>query len=419
MRSWTVLTAIFYSFILAATVHAEPQMLSWEDCVQEARNNHPDLVSAREKVNQAKAVKGSIRSNALPQINTSLSVTKSKESGRSESKSYVYGVTGKQLLFDGFKTSNDLASADQNVRAVAYDYAVVSSNIRLRLWTAFIDLLTAQENVKVVEDIAKRRTQSLDMLNLRYENGREHKGSLLTAQANEAQANFEVAQAYRNLNVAQRRLSKEMGRAKFVPIVAQGSLEIIDFDPVQPDFEDFVETVPFLKELAARKEAARFGLKSARSDFFPQIYANAGAGRSDSSWPPASSDWSLGLSVSFPIFQGGAQQAQLDRARAAFNQSEAEQRSGRDGMILTFAETWARWQDDTAHVDVQKKFLEASVLRQKIAQAQYSTGLITFNDWIIIEDSLVNNQKAFVQSKSNALNSLASWLQAKGRTLDE
>ena len=393
--------------------------LSWEDCVQEAVRNHPDLAAAREKLNQNKAQKDITRAGALPQLNSSLSASRSNSTGKSQTRTYAHEVTGKQLLFDAFKTSNDIAAAQEDVRAAKYNYQVVSSNVRLRLWTAFIDLLSAQESLKVVEGIAQRRRQSLDLIFLRYQGGREHKGSLLTAQANLAQADFDVQQAKRNVDLSQRRLSKELGRAEFMPMAAKGALETKDFDPVPPDFEQLVGTVPFLKELAAQKEAARFGVQSARSDFFPRVYVNAGAGKTDSSWPPGRNEWSAGLSLTFPLFEGGAQQAQLSKARSAFNASRAEEQSGRDGMILTLAGTWTQWQDDASHVDVQKKFLEASQVRGKIAEAQYSTGLISFNDWIIIEDDLVKNEKAFVQAKTNALISEADWLQAKGQTLDD
>ena len=39
--------------------------LTWEDCVKIARKNHPDLVSAEEKLNQVKANKAITTSNLL------------------------------------------------------------------------------------------------------------------------------------------------------------------------------------------------------------------------------------------------------------------------------------------------------------------------------------------------------------------
>ena len=71
-----------------------------------------------------------------------------------------------------------------------------------------------------------------------------------------------------------------------------------------------------------------------------------------------------------------------------------------------------------ANVDVQRKFLESAVARARISEAQYSNGLISFDNWIIIEDTLVRAEKNFLEAQVSALIAGADWVQAKGGTLD-
>ena len=73
---------------------------------------------------------------------------------------------------------------------------------------------------------------------------------------------------------------------------------------------------------------------------------------------------------------------------------------------------------DIDMVEVKQKFLEAAQERAKITQSQYSTGLISFDNWTIIEDDLVSTRKSFLDSKADALIAQAYWVQAKGGTLD-
>ena len=393
--------------------------LTWQNVLNEAHANHPDLVSSREKLNQIKAARALTKSNALPQISSNLSADRSKSAASNSSDSYAYGVNAKQLLFDGFKTTFDIKEADANIKAAQYNYAVTSSNVRFNLRIAFIDLLNAQQSLLVAQDIEKRRRQNWKMVNLRYEGGSEHKGSLMTEEANLSQAQFDIAQAQRNIELSQRRLVKAIGWREYRPIVVKGDLTISAVDKNLPPYEEMIKTIPLLQELVAQKESARLGVNSAKADFFPQIYANASAGRSDNRWPPGQSNWSAGFSVTFPLFEGGAQQARLAQAKAALGQAQAEERSGRDGVIFTLADTWTQWQDGVDNVGVQIKFLEAAKQRAKIAEAQYGAGLVTFNDWIIIENDLVNNQKLFLSAQANALIAEANWIQAKGVTLDE
>jgi len=67
---------------------------------------------------------------------------------------------------------------------------------------------------------------------------------------------------------------------------------------------------------------------------------------------------------------------------------------------------------------VQRKFLEAAQERARIAEAQYSLGLIQFDNWTIIEDDLVGTKKAFLDTQANALLAEANWISAKGETLE-
>ena len=407
---------LFFCFI-PNELRAE-EILTWEDCLKEAKKNHPDLISAKEKLNQAKASKAVTASSLLPQISSSASAKTSRTEDEDRTETYSYSAAGKQLVFDGFKTCHDLNAALENVKSAQYSYNVTSSNVRLRLKTAFVELLKAQELLNITEDIAHRRKQNLELVKLRYEAGREHKGSLLTAQANLAQAEFEVAQAWRNLDLAQRKICKEMGRTKLIPARVKGDFEIKYFDKEKPDFDNLAENTPLLQELIAKREAAGFNLKSAKADFFPEVYANASAGRTGSEWLPDTHEWSVSGSLSLPIFEGGNRFAQVSKNKFAFNQARADERSGKDSVLLTLEETWKELQDAIGKVEVQQKFLEAAIERAKIAQAQYSTGLVSFDNWTIIEDDLVKAKKSFLDVQSSALISDARWIQAKGETLD-
>lgn len=421
--SGACLTILLFSRIVAAD-----DFLTWKDCVLEARKNHPDLVSAREKLNQSKASKMQTQSVLLPQVSGSVAGSRDKNSpylrGSSSSSAssaldtYSYSVSGKQLLFDGFKTVFDVQAAEKNIDASQYNYEVTSSNVRLRLRTAFVGLLKAQDLLQITQDIANRRKQSRDMVKLRYDGGRENKGALLTAEANQSEADFEIGQAKRGAWLAQRQLSKELGRTKRDSIKADGNFSVANQETDQPDFERLSGTTPLLKELVVQKEAARWGVQSSVAALFPQVYANMSAGRSDSYWPPRGNEWAAGASLSVPLFEGGNLMAGIGKTEAQYHQAQADEKSGRDGVILTLEQTWTQLQDASAQVDVQQKFLNAVQERAKIAEAQYSSGLITFNDWIIIEDNLVSTQKSFLNIQANALLAEAAWLQAKGETLD-
>ncbi|MCX5686447.1 MAG: TolC family protein, partial [Candidatus Omnitrophica bacterium] len=381
----------------------------------------------------AKASKEITRSAVLPQITgaasrtttqqpsgggTSSGMTSASSAKRKPPTVYEYNISGQQLLFDGFKTSYDLSTAERNIRASQYNYDVTSSNVRVGLRTAYANLLIAQELLTVSEEIEARRRQNLALVKLRYEGGREHKGSLATSEADLAQAVYDVDQARRAIYAAQRQLTKELGRRKFVPIKATGDLEPKSTDSQMPDFEKLAETNPLLRQLIEKKEAAMFGLKSAYASFFPQIYTLGSLGNTNTTWPPDKNQWSAGASLTLPIFDGGNLIASASKAKATLGQNEADERSGRDSVIFTLSDTWIKLEDAIENVSVQRQYLEAAKERARISEAEYAIGLLIYDNWIIIENNLVVAKRSFLSAELNALTAEANWIQAKGGTLD-
>jgi outer membrane protein TolC len=411
-------------FILSQPVIAE-EVLNWQDCIKEASKNHPDLIAAQEELKQSEADKKITASTLLPQIEANLNASTAKNaSGQNGSTSggtsdtYSYGVTGTQLIFDGTKTIQDVRSASENIKAYQQNFRYASVTVRYNLRSAYTALLKAQEQLKITQEIFDIRRSNLELITLRYESGLEHKGALLTAEADLADARYQISQAQRGLEVAQRKLVKEMGRKQFSPISIKGDFTANDAVKVKPDFETLAKKNPSLLKIIAQKNSAEFSLKSAYANFSPSLSGSAGANRTGSHWEPKGDQWNLGLTLSMPIFEGGLRLAQVSKAQAYLNQLNENERSIRDGIVSALEESWALFQDAVENLGVQEKQLIATEERSKIAQAEYSVGFITFDNWTIIEDNLVKQKSTYLNAQAELLLAEANWIKAKGEVLE-
>ncbi len=426
---------IFASLALVCACAQAEETLTWEDCVREAAKNNPALISSKESVKSTEAAKSITASGLFPQVSASAGVAKSKtetsgssggdgnnggggSSNDSSVNNYNYGVSGNQLIFDGFKTANQVNAASEDIKAAQENYKFTSSDVRLSLRTAFIELLKAQEGLRIKEEIYERRRQNFELVTLRYESGQENKGSLLTEQANLIQARFDVTQAGRDIDLSRRKLSKEMGRSDTSEITAKGDFKVAEEVREMPDFSVIAQDNPSLKQLIAQKNSAIFNLKSARAEFMPEVTASGSAGRSDTNWPPENNNWSIGASVSLPIFEGGKRLADVKKATAQLNKAEADLTDGLNSVVETLQDRWTSLQQALDNVSVQKEFLTANEERAKITEAQYSIGFVSFNDWIIIENNLVDAKNSYLEAQANALVAEANWIQAKGETIE-
>lgn len=399
------------------------EQLDWVSCIREAAKNHPDLIAAQEEVIQSVAAKDITASTLYPQVSADLTAqtarTPAATSGpASTADSYSYGVSGTQLIFDAGKTIDNVKAAKETISASKENFKFTSATVRFRLRSAFINLLKAQEDLEITQEIFNIRRSNLELITLRYESGLEHKGALLTAEADVASALYGISQAKRNLEVEQRNLIKELGRKEFAPLMVKGNFEVGDSVKNKPNFEELAKKNPSLQQITAQKRSAEFSLKSAYANFSPTLTGAGGASKTGSHWEPKGDQWNLGLTLSVPIFEGGLRLAQVSQAQALLNQLKENERSTRDSVVLTLERTWAELQDAIDNVGVQYKSLIATEERSKIGQAQYAIGFIAFDNWTIIEDNLVSQKSRYLDAQANALLAEANWIQAKGETLE-
>lgn len=417
---WTLCVWIAGATLSAPAGEAEaPNAIAWRECVREAWQQNPDLASALAKLGQSKAERRIAASPLFPEVTASARAEKAKGTDGSVGEAHALGLNAQQLLFDGFKTPFEMGRAGEGLNASRWAYLVTSSDVRLALRNAYVDLLRAQDLVTITREIEDRRRQNTDLVTLRYEAGREHKGSLMLSQADLAQAEYNISEALRAVELGRRRLTKEMGRPHTAPLKAGGDFALAPPGPERPDFEGLCETNPFLRQLAALKEAARWGVKSSQADYFPTIYGSLGVNKIGTGWPARGDEKDIGVSVNWPIYQGGQRVAGVAKSREFFLQTEADERSGRYGVVLTLTEAWTRLRNAIETVEVQRKILAAAEERAKISRAQYSIGLISFDNWTIIEDSVVRAKNSFLDACWAEGLAEAAWVQARGGTLED
>ncbi|MCE5301160.1 MAG: TolC family protein [Spirochaetia bacterium] len=414
--------AIITGLFLVALTPAASKAATWEEIEASAVKNSREYIAAGEQLKQANASFFSAFSAVLPSVSGSLGASKSggDSSGiYSTGESYSYGIRASMLLFDGFATYNQIGRAAYDNEASYQTFRQTSASIRNKLRTAFVDAVKSAELVDMTGSIMERRKKQRDEVELRYEAGREHKGSLLSAGANYSQAVFEHEQAKRNNIMMLLELSRISGIDAGTLKTVTGTLENAVDITTEPDFNALVKAAPYYRIYRAKKESAGRAAAAAYGAFAPDISISASAGKSGSRWAPDNNSYSLGLSLSIPIFEGGKNIAATVSASSAYAKASAEEEDALKISEIELRTKWNSLQDAVAQVGIRKQYLEAAEERAKIADAQYSTGLINFNNWTIIQDDLVSSKKSYLESKATLQKAESAWASAKGDGLNE
>lgn len=395
--------------LLAGTLYATDS-LTWQVCAERTAANNIELAVAKLKLKEAEAALKSQQSVYYPEITARASRTtgeRETDGTRSQTDSLSASLNASYTLFDGFGNRARVTRTEAELYAEQANFDQTRSNVEYDLRTAFAEQLYTQELLELLKNIVARRSDNVRLVDLRYEGGRENKGSLLLKQAQLTEATFDVEVAERALILARRRLALLMRQATLADFSVAGVLDS-NAPPKTILLDEFARLTPAYRSAEANMKAAEQGFAVTRSQRFPQISASAslaGSGETDVD----TQSWQAGLAVSLPLFTGGQLSqdiliAGLQREQAVLNAENTmlDVMNSLQAALNTYRNRYASLQ-------VQEAQLQAAELRAEVARAQYEQGLITFQDWDTIENALIASQKNRLTGRRAAVLAEAAW----------
>jgi outer membrane protein TolC len=418
MRSLTPLLL----FGLATLAHA----MTWEQCVTESISHNPDIAVSAEAVRAAQASVGSSYSGYLPQLSgvsqfshgsfgvSGTGVPGAGQPSNTTKDQFNVGLNATQNLFSGFRDRGKVREARASLENAESSLAISKAKLGFDLRTAFSQVLFGEEQARLTADILRRREGNLRLVRLRYEGGRENKGSFLLSKASFAQAEFDRAQSDRGVLVARAQLARVLGRTDPANVRAEGKLASGSAGDM-PDFQAVAQTVPEYRQAKAQLLVAQAQLDQARATFFPSLDLNGSVSRQGDHFFPNTNRWSVGLNLTFPFFPGGRNIFDFEAAQANERKAELNRQSVENQLVLKLRQTYVAWLDALGQQHVAEEFLTAADERSTIARGKYTNGLMTFEDWDIIENDLISRQKSALTNRRDAVLAEAAWQQAQGK----
>ncbi|GBR73450.1 hypothetical protein NO1_0832 [Candidatus Termititenax aidoneus] len=406
-------------------------MYTWEDCLAEAQKNNLALQTARAKVDAKKISLDALHSSLYPQLSGSLGVNLGASAGQDEDlgqaasrQSESARLSAQQQIFDA-QTRPRLEQGKLALAAEELNYQIAEINLRLQLRQEFCALLQTQQSLELAQTVTARRRQQYELVELRYSGGLEHRGSLLTAKANLTKAELAEKQLERRLERNKQKLAQTLGvDAAAQELQITDNLRIAADSASRPDMLALLNQSPTLQSVSARLDSARYDTAIAQAAYIPSIYLSGSLGKnwsqSQASGESANSEdssWSLGSSLSFDFLDGGKKANSVRGAELQEKIQALELDASKQKVLLTLEETWDKLLDAGDGIAAAQEQLQATTERSTIAAEQYANGLISFDNWIIIEDALINAQQQELSSRIDALLQEAAWLNAKGETL--
>lgn len=417
--------------IALATV-LSPLAASAADLVQVydmARQGDPQLSAAEADHRYTREGAVQARAALLPQLGADATLRRARTeyegiSGRSTTTSRNYQLSASQVLFDGSRFAN-LRSQRQIARAADFELESANDDLIVRTAQAYFNVLVAIESYAAAQANEAAARKQFDFADKRLEVGLAPITDVHEARAQYDQARADTIQARNALADAQRGLVELTGQ----PVSDLRGLPD-DFRPQLPpqlaDVEALVAAAttrnPALQAIQLQLEAAESGISAARAGHLPTVSLTAGWGDS-ATWgdgtggagrTPDNTSNSIGLSVSVPLFAGGAIQSQVRQAIAQRDMARDNLEQQRRALDRNTRNAWQAVMAGISEIEARRSAVVSAQAAYDASQVGLEVGTRTVLDLVQNQRTLFSAQVALAQARYNFLLNRLLLAQATG-----
>jgi outer membrane protein len=330
-----------------------------------------------------------------------------------------------------------LKSADATVAQGEANYQAVAQSLIQRVTQQYFSVLAAQDTLSAQQSALQSVQSQLDQAEKNYEGGLISLTDVKAARASHDSTAAAVIAAKRAL-ATQQNLLRAITNESYSSLAApRDDMPLLTPDPASEDAWVTTAMNQNASLIASRMaaEVAHDNLLTAHGGHLPSINVSVSRNWSlqhinpnepDTStavlpnveFPVNNNDVVWGLSITVPIFTGGATESKVRQARHlwdaaksgvdyASRQTEEQTRDSYQGVVSQIAQ-----------VQALRRAVESNRVSLQAAQAGYDVGTKTIVDVLTSRDALVRAELNYAQAKYDYLNDIVSLRLASG-TLDQ
>ncbi len=393
----------------------------------QATGASPTIQAAVARRDQAFALAGLSRSELFPQLSLDPSGSRTRFSGNRQTQvtatRQAYTTNSFNLPLDlGYEIDlwGRVRRANESARALAEAsdaaYQTVLLGVQADVAQVYFTLRSLTVESGLVDRSIDTRRKALDLVRTLYSGGAGAQLDVLQAETELASAESDALTLAQSRTVLRHLLALLCGQLpENFAFDDTGTLP--DAVPALPVGlpSELLERRPDVAGAERTLAATSAQIGFAKSAFFPSISLIGSAGYNSNdlnsvfNWD--SRQWSLGPSLSLPIFQGGRNMANYDRAKAAYAEAVANYR---EHVLVAFQEV-ENGLSSLRNLDQQSLVLARAVSSSRqaatLSTLRYKAGLVSYLEVIDAERTALQNER--IATQFNAQRFVASVLLVK------
>ena len=414
----TRMRALTGAVLLALAPHVSwAETLSFNQCVEQALSQNPDLAVSRAQIEQAEAAVRQAEGNKKPRINLSLNATASNDAMNAfgmklAQRQATFGDFGAgefnpanpsvlsvephdlnhpglttnlnprvELLipvYNGGMVQSYVDQAQSYARAAQSGDRLARQQLTKQVLMAYQGVHTARAFIKVAEEGKAAAEEYVRITEKLHRQGMAVKSDLLSAKVNLEEVKLKLVAAKNTEATALDQLHLLMGKPLH---------EALDVGPpVMPDMlpgsaddlrQQALDSHAGLHALRDQVQGAGSAVAAARASARPQFNVMLRGDINDEGLGFSSSSYTVGGVLSWTAFDGGTSKAGVDRAEAQRTEVAAKLRQAEDGIAFQVGQARRKAQEAEEAIAARASAVAQATEAQRLVQKRYENGVGT------------------------------------------
>ncbi len=347
-----------------------------------------------------------------------------------ELKRGEFGVSIRQLIFDGFYTSSEAERTSFEASAEQWTLFAAAEDIALDVARVYVNYIYARQVLELSEKNLDTHKEIYAQIKQRTDQG-------LGSIADLSQITGRVARA--NANVIAARNNFVDARAQYIRIVETEPRDLVipvpDMDMMPKDLSDSIMTAnemnPVLKAAASDIQAAKSERESARSNYYPKFTLDlagnlnndlngedgvSGLGSFD--YAGHSNNYSAMVRMRYNLYAGGKDLAREKEAAYRITESKETRERAHRQVIEGVNLAWNAYELLGPQKMFIREHVKAAKETQKAYKQQFNLGQRTLLDLLDTENELFESRRSYLRAEFDEIIAKYRVMNSNGKLLD-
>jgi NodT family efflux transporter outer membrane factor (OMF) lipoprotein len=418
MEGWTI----------AKPADAQPKGKWWEvfndpvlnGLVEQVNVSNQTLASAEARYRQASATVAAARAGFFPTVGASGGAGRSRRGDAPSTQSYDVSLSANWEIDLWGRVRRLVEASRAGEEASAADLENARLSLQAQLATAYFQLRVADAGAALLDELVKSFEASLKIAQNRYTVGVAAKVDVVQAEGQLRSTEASVIDLRATRAQLEHAIAVLTGKppAAFSIAPVKFNLSLPEVPPGMPS--QLLERRPDVAAAERRMAQANARVGVAQAAYFPTLSLTGSGGFASSAvstlFDVSSRSWALGAGLGVTLLDFGARGAQVDIARAAYDESVADYRQTVLDAFQEVEDNLAavRWLGEEMRVQIEATRLARENVT--LTSNQYKAGLVGFVNVAIAQASQLNEERQTVILAGRRLSATVALIRALGGT---